>query len=42
MPRARSQVVTLIEQLDETRQNIRALNETLQEVLRVLHVRDEH
>lgn len=32
MPRARSQVAATIEQLDETRNNIKKLNETLQEV----------
>ncbi|KAF8135588.1 hypothetical protein EV363DRAFT_1159092 [Boletus edulis] len=32
MPRARSQVITIIEQLDETRENIQKLNETLQEL----------
>ncbi|KIJ67538.1 hypothetical protein HYDPIDRAFT_25978 [Hydnomerulius pinastri MD-312] len=32
MPRARSQVIALIEQLDEARENIRQLNETLQEL----------
>lgn len=36
MPRARSQVVAIIEQVDETRENIKRLNETLQEVCRVL------
>ncbi|KAG1715739.1 hypothetical protein ID866_1407 [Astraeus odoratus] len=32
MPRARSQVITLIEQLDEVRANINHLNETLQDL----------
>ncbi|KAG9316464.1 hypothetical protein JVU11DRAFT_2499 [Chiua virens] len=32
MPRARSQVIALIEQLDETRDNIKKLNESLQEL----------
>ncbi|KAF9222661.1 hypothetical protein BS17DRAFT_175601, partial [Gyrodon lividus] len=32
MPRARSQVIALIEQLDEARENIKKLNETLQEL----------
>jgi len=37
MPRARSQVAAIIDQLDETRENIERLNETLQEVCRVLY-----
>ncbi|KAF8840011.1 hypothetical protein BDN67DRAFT_904383 [Paxillus ammoniavirescens] len=32
MPRARSQVIALIEQLDEARENIKGLNETLQKL----------
>ncbi|KAF9245043.1 hypothetical protein BU15DRAFT_41630 [Melanogaster broomeanus] len=32
MPRARSQVIALIEQLDEARENIKSLNRTLQEL----------
>ncbi|KIJ19009.1 hypothetical protein PAXINDRAFT_175077 [Paxillus involutus ATCC 200175] len=32
MPRARSQVIALIEQLDEARENIKELNETLQKL----------
>lgn len=37
MPRARSQVVAIIEQLDEIRDNIKRLNETLQEVDRTFY-----
>lgn len=39
MPRARSQVIAIIEQLDETRENINRLNEILQEVRRVCYMR---
>jgi hypothetical protein len=39
MPRARSQVVAIIEQLDETREKIKRLNETLQDVCRLLYKR---
>lgn len=37
MPRARSQVMVILEQLDETRGNIERLNETLREVRRTLY-----
>ena len=38
MPRARSQVVGIIEQVDESRGNIERLNETLREVCHVLYM----
>lgn len=36
MPRARSQVIAIIEQLDEMRENIKRLNETLRQVFHSL------